>query len=121
MRSVTLPLPPSANRLFKRVLNRASGRRPLTEEYSRWRDAAGLMANRAGLERLPAKRPVAVSIAMNVDRRSDVDNRCKATLDLLQAARILPDDRWVDRLTLTRDRSVQAGWMKVTLGLLEES
>ncbi len=96
---LTLPYPPSANRLWTRT---SKGMRK-TDTYSAWLKVAGYMA-------LAQKQPAVIgpykmSIqAMRPDRRRrDIDNIIKSVSDLLQSVGVIEDDcdcemvsaRWV--------------------------
>lgn len=89
-------LPPSTNNLFVNV--RGKGR-VKSERYKTWLNAAGwdvLMAKPKLIQS-----PVRVTILINrPNKRSDVDNRVKALLDLLVAQRVLLDDSQVHSLTV---------------------
>lgn len=86
---IALPWPPSTNALYLNVKGR--GRVP-TKEYLAWKQEAGwtLAAQR------PPKftRPVTITIELCPPhgRRFDLDNRAKATLDLLTLHLVIPDD-----------------------------
>lgn len=101
MELIAITQPPSANKLWKRVLGRG-GRAP-SKEYRDW-----LVMAQTEL-RLQDARPVhgAVVIVMNVERGSalsDIDNRIKPTLDLLVKSGLIDDDRYV--------AAVAASWVK---------
>ena len=100
---LTLPFPPSVNRLYRAV----GGRSILSETYRAWRAEAGtlLMAQRPRKVHGPVS--VTVELKPRDRRRRDIDN-CgfKAVLDLLVTMRIIDADdntcvreitgRWVD-------------------------
>jgi crossover junction endodeoxyribonuclease RusA len=90
-----LPMPPSANALWR--ANR--GRLHRSDRYAEWRRTAGweLKAQRPG--RIDG--PVEVSIAVGRPGRRcrDIDNLANSLLDLLQANRVIEDDSLVTRST----------------------
>lgn len=87
----TMPVPPSVNQMFRNV--RGKGR-VKTEAYDQWRASA---ATSLRLQRIA---PVAgrVVVIFGVERGSlaaDIDNRIKAMLDAIVAAKIISDDNQV--------------------------
>jgi Holliday junction resolvase RusA-like endonuclease len=91
-----LPAPPSTNALFR---NRKGGGRVETEAYRDWKGHAGW--------RLREQRPRSVRgpvlVVFNIERTSefaDVDNRLKATLDLLVRHDVIDDDRHVSGIAV---------------------
>jgi crossover junction endodeoxyribonuclease RusA len=86
--SISLPFPPSTNRLWRVV----DGRAILSKSYRDWIAAAGveLMAQR------PKKHqgPVAVNIRVGMPdgRKRDLDNLQKACLDLLRRHGVIEED-----------------------------
>lgn len=88
--TLTIPAPPSVNAMFA---NRKGGRFK-TREYKNWLAEAGWMLR----EQLPDPVPGRVVVTISVERESllaDIDNRCKAILDLLVLQKVIEDDRWV--------------------------
>jgi len=103
---LVLPAPPSANALFKNVPGKGRVR---TRLYDDWLSHAGW--------RLRSQRPGLVAgqvlILMGVERTSgmaDIDNRLKATLDLLVNHQVIEDDRFV--------AGVAAAWLPARDGLM---
>lgn len=101
MITLTLPIPPSSNALFRnrtaheRAVAAARGKklpgRARTHAYNSWRNAAGWELK---LQR-PQKVPGAIEIEIVMRRpskSSDVDNRAKAVLDLLVEHQVIDDD-----------------------------
>jgi Holliday junction resolvase RusA-like endonuclease len=96
---VRLPLPPSTNHLF---INLPQGRAK-SREYQAWLAEAGRMP---GWVRLREARDAplcwrAKVDAFGLDRRRDLDNICKATLDLVCLMSGLSDN-WCDEVWLRR-------------------
>lgn len=101
-----LPMPPSSNNLFATF----NGRRIVSREYKAWRKAAGdtLGAQYARYGTPELSKPIHVHIRLNLNHQSDIGNREKAITDLLVATLDMPDDRYIDRIVIERDRAVEA-------------
>lgn len=102
MITLDLPLPPSANRIWRYVPG--STRTVLSEAYQDWKRAADQFAQYqlgAG-HREPISGPFAVTITLDRKRhgRGDPDNRIKGALDYLQRAGVVANDKYLERLTL---------------------
>ena len=104
-----LPAPPSANELFVW----RDGRERMTAKYRRWRRDAGFML--VGMPHHPPQTPLRVTIDAAVNRTRDLDNLIKPAIDALQAAGVIPDDRWVDEVVARRvpAGTLEAGWVRV--------
>ena len=97
-----LPFPVSTNNLFAGKSRRFPSRR-----YRAWREEAGLAL--AAQRPLPFfSEPVEVSLHFGRPdrRRRDLDNLCKAPLDLLTEFGVLADDHLVHRLSVSWDAGV---------------
>ena len=91
--------PPAANNIYT---ERRDGKgRVKTEEYKRWRALAATSMHEQ-LPRFGSKEPVQVTIATSMNRQGDVDNIIKPLLDALKVARVIGDDRYVDRIEAQR-------------------
>lgn len=137
-----VPAPPSANKLYEwgRGAARTGGGtrwQPVrSSEYRAWAGPAATVMRRglAGAK-LPPKTPVEVRIYAQIAHTRDLDNLAKGLLDAMQAADILPDDRYVDRLTMVRvgrrgrvdgteggrirlDPPLDAGWCEVAVRVI---
>lgn len=99
--TLNLPLAPSVNGLFANRAARAGGPGRLkTARYMRWIDRAGWTLK---MQRPPSfSGPVSVTIGVPLDMPGDLDNRAKATLDLLQTMRVIANDRDVQDLRIKR-------------------
>lgn len=86
---VSLPMPPTTNNLFVN----AGKRRIVSPEYDAWRwEARQAVADWPDLSQYAAV-PWAATIAVyGLPRGSDLDNRIKATLDLIASLTGLHDD-----------------------------
>lgn len=100
---VTLPFPPSINRLYRAV----GGRSILSEAYRLWKTEAGLTLNSQRPKKVAGKVSVTVELCAPDKRRRDADNAgTKAVLDLLVNHQIIEADdsrilreitaRWVE-------------------------
>lgn len=98
LRVAYLPLAPSTNALFA---NAEKGR-VKTASYKSWRNGAGLVLNVQKCKPLPVRSPYLFVATVEIDRKGDIDNRVKATIDLLVGAGLVPDDRWADKLLVMR-------------------
>jgi Holliday junction resolvase RusA-like endonuclease len=92
------------------IVNRKNGAKMPSFGYRKWRDQSGpcLVKQWKALGSIepPMKRPWQIDILINVNRRSDIDNREKALLDLLVRCLPFPDDAWCDRVTIERSDKV---------------
>lgn len=113
MSAPLFPLPPSANALFVY----RHGRRRKTADYKAWRRGAAILA-RASLPLMPSATALQVVLEVGINRRRDLDNVIKPTLDMLKAANVIEDDCWVDKILAQRSREVEIGWMRVELEML---
>ena len=94
-----LMVPPSTNSLFASVGNR----RVKTRNYRDWIELSEYqICKQSPVSKIIAVIPYSVSIAVNVNRRRDIDNIAKPVLDLLVAKRIVVDDRYCDLLEIRR-------------------
>jgi crossover junction endodeoxyribonuclease RusA len=103
MPTITLPLPPSTNRLWRA----GRGRVYRSKRYLTWCRTAGWELNLQRPARLTGAVVVTISAGRPDRRRRDIDNLAKSTLDLLVAHRVIEDDakvvsitsRWCDGTT----------------------
>lgn len=95
--SVTLPLPPSTNNCFSNVpgVGRVS-----TKKYRAWKRVA--LPYCLTVKRGIVTPPYRLTISVPADMRGDIANREKPLSDLLVKARVLPDDRHAERVTVER-------------------
>lgn len=87
---LTVPVPPSANRMFERRLTKR-GKRNLTPEYKAWRDKAGWIARMqlVGASEITCRFDVSIEVPIS---RADTDNRIKPLLDLCQLVHAISND-----------------------------
>lgn len=99
----TLPMPPSVNGMF--ATDFKTKRRFISKEYASWKKKADVeFRSQWGAYGIPA--PYGVHIRLNLDHRSDVDNRCKPILDLLVHLDVIEGDQWVNTIRIDRDRTI---------------
>lgn len=94
---LTLPWPPSTNRIWRQW----KGRTLLSREGRQYRAEVGqlVMAARVqGFGRAPLR--VAIEASMPDRRRRDLDNLLKAANDAMQAARLFEDDSQIVELSI---------------------
>lgn len=94
---ITLPLPPSANRIWRKM----RGHVVKSDEYRAWKDAAA----RDVAHQLGGDGPLLHFAALIILPRCriDPDNRIKPLLDAMQAGGAIEDDKHLRRLVLTVD------------------
>jgi len=86
----TIPMPPSMNNIW----NHIGDRRVRTEAYDKWKTEAGWMIRAQKI--MAFSNPVSVDIRVErLNGQSDIDNRIKPVLDLLQDLQIIPNDNLV--------------------------
>lgn len=108
--SVTLPLPPSLNGMFRNVTGKG---RVKTKHYRQWADAAGWDLKLSGV--WAVRGPVHVIIYVPEKMPGDVDNRAKAVLDLLVTHRRIEDDKNVQTVTVMRADTVEPRKCRVSV------
>lgn len=110
-----LPMPPTTNNMFATVIIRGKPRRITTRDYKAWRVAAGeaLGAQYAAYGAPAVHKPVHLTIRLNLNYQSDIANREKAITDLLVSAIDMPDDRYIERIVIERDRTVEGAVVTV--------
>ena len=107
MLTLRFPWPPSTNELWRAV----RGRNIKSEAYRKWQEVAGWELQAQRPQKL--KGPVRLSIWLTPPTRRgfDLDNRCKAALDLLVAHQVIEDDdsNTVREIHLGLDAGREAG------------
>ena len=87
MITLTLPIAPSVNRLW-----RISGKRMYkSPEYKAWLDEAGWMVKQQTRQTIDGEYAIHIR-ALRSNRRRDLDNLLKATSDLLVSMKVVEDD-----------------------------
>ena len=118
--TVTLPWPPSTNRIWRNVAVSGKPRTLLSQEGRVYRKAAAdacLVAKLAGKQihdRLALR-----LVVQAPDRRArDLDNTVKAVQDALTHAGVWLDDSQIDRLLVERGPVVKGGMVSVTVEVM---
>lgn len=101
--TVTLPLPPSVNALYRNVARKG---RVKTGVYKAWQTRARIALNAQKPPKLQP--PYSVLIACDIDHRSDISNRIKAVEDLLVDYGCISDDRWIEKVSAARVAMLEA-------------
>lgn len=102
---VAIPTPPSANRLHRNGVTRdGKPGRYKTSAYSAWADPVENLMRAAwiGAGKPRFARGYSIDVDAGVRNTRDLDNLAKPILDRLVAALELPDDRWCDRVQVSR-------------------
>ena len=94
-----LPVPPSANRIWRVT---KTGRTYKAPEYVSWLKTAGWEVHLQRSRKEPITGPVSLTITLPKGTRGDVDNRVKPVGDLLEACGIVANDRQISTSTITR-------------------
>lgn len=114
MIDIMLPMPPSANAIW-----RGTGARVVKSvEYKRWLVHAGMviqMAKAAG-EIRPFAGKYMLLLALPPTMRGDIDNRHKAVNDLLQSVGLIENDSLCECLLVMRADEVRKEWCRVVAG-----
>lgn len=110
-----LPMPPTSNSMFSTVIIKGKPRRITTRGYKAWREAAGdALARQYAAMGAPAlHRPVSLSIRVGLNYTGDISNRIKAVEDLLVTGLEMPDDRYIERIVIERDQSIEGAVVTV--------
>ena len=113
MINITLPWPPSVNRIWRSV----GGRVLLSAEGRTYRQAVEV----AVLEQHGAGDPLTGRLSMTIRayppdrRRRDVDNMAKAILDSLERAGVYVNDAQIDHLSIRRMSVEKPGRVEVSI------
>lgn len=97
-----IPVPPSTNELY--VYLKKGNRRVASKKYTSWRMISAMML--ASQPKFTFQDVETITISVHPNKRRDIDNYAKATLDLLVGHGILVDDRIIRRLVIERDGTV---------------
>ncbi len=118
--TVTLPWPPSTNRIWRNVAVSGKPRTLLSQEGRVYRKAAAdacLLAKLAGKQ--ISDRLALRLVVQAPDRRArDLDNTVKAVQDALTHAGVWLDDSQIDRLLVERGPVVKGGMVSVTVEVM---
>ena len=99
MITLTLPVPPSSNRLWRS----AKGRTYKAPAYTDWlSEAYGRIAAARAADQVPYRFTVRIVMPKT---RTDLDNAIKPILDCLQRSGVVVDDRYCVEVTACRDET----------------
>lgn len=118
--TVTLPWPPSTNRIWRNVAVSGKPRTLLSEEGRVYRKAAAdacLVAKLAG-KQIPDRLALRLVVQAPDRRARDLDNTVKAVQDALTHAGVWLDDSQIDRLLVERGPVVKGGMVSVTVEVM---
>ncbi len=118
--TVTLPWPPSTNRIWRNVAVSGKPRTLLSQEGSVYRKAAAdacLVAKLAG-KQIPDRLALRLVVQAPDRRARDLDNTVKAVQDALTHAGVWLDDSQIDRLLVERGPVVKGGMVSVTVEVM---
>lgn len=102
---LTLPFPISTNRIWRAY----KGRNILTEDYRRWKALAASEIALQRPERLIGAFRITATLYRRDRRKLDLDNRAKALLDALVAAKVIEDDSLAHQITLRWGEGIVPG------------
>lgn len=117
-----LPYPPSVNSVWIPI---AKGKNVLSDPVRKYREAAAAQVMVQQVPRWDRGIRGRLSCMIQVtppmkQRRRDLDNLMKATLDALQHAGVIEDDEHIDSLIIFRGPPAGLGELRVTIATLEE-
>jgi Holliday junction resolvase RusA-like endonuclease len=107
--TLELPIPPSANALFRNVPKRG---RVKTSRYEAWLKEAGWLLKSQRPEKIIGPYHITIAVAPS---RHDLGNLEKATSDLLQAHQVIENDGLAASILITRDTSLPPRTIKVVV------
>ena len=111
----TIPVPPSVNGAFANVPKVG---RIKTEAYKQWLEGAGWTIRAHAVPHIGGVVEVEIKVRRPQAGRSDIDNRIKATLDLMVKMHVIDDDRMVRKVSAEWSEDVTA--CEVTVTQVEE-
>jgi crossover junction endodeoxyribonuclease RusA len=113
---LTLPYPPSANKIWRYV----GGEPKLSDEAKVYREHVAIEVIRAGNPRLDGRLGIEMLVYPPDNRVRDLDNVQKAILDALEHSRVFENDSQIDEIHVYRRRPWPEGLVNVWLWQLEE-
>jgi crossover junction endodeoxyribonuclease RusA len=117
MISLDLPLPPSVNHYYRRVM---IGRFPRTLISKAGREYTERVAHEVG-QQLGTVEPLTGRLEVKIDvwprdrRKTDIDNYCKSLLDSLTKAGVWADDSQIDWMCIERKEVLSGGKCRVAI------
>lgn len=119
MITITVPLPPSSNRLWHIVRDQRtrSPRIAKTPAYKAWLISTGYLLNTMRLS--PVSGPYSLRLVVSRQTGMDLGNVEKATSDLLQTHKLIQNDALAERIELVWEdvagERVDRGMMKIEI------
>lgn len=95
-----LPRPPSVNSLYRFHCRRGYPQAYIDTKGREWFAECGLLVRAALKRKQPLKEECEVAVDLYHQRPADIDNVLKASLDLLEKAGVLENDRLVTSLVV---------------------
>ncbi|MGN6094238.1 MAG: RusA family crossover junction endodeoxyribonuclease [Luteibacter jiangsuensis] len=118
MIALTLPWPPSVNRIW-RTPNKGplAGRTMLAADGREYRLAVQntVLNQLRSFPQLPGRLKVVLTLNPPDRRRRDIDNSAKAVLDSLMHAGVYRDDSQIDDLHIVREQIISPGRVLVSI------
>lgn len=108
--AVTIPLPPSTNRLYIRTRSGVT----CAPEYKRWKHEAGWTIKAQRIKPLECER-YCFELTAPARMRSDADNIIKPALDIFVSLGLIPDDKHAAHVSVLRSPEVAPGSCKVLI------
>ena len=118
--TVTLPWPPSTNRIWRNVAVSGKPRTLLSQEGRVYRKAAAdaCLAAKLADKQIPDRLALRLVVQAPDRRARDLDNTVKAVQDALTHAGVWLDDSQIDRLLVERGPVVKGGMVSVTVEVM---
>ena len=118
--TVTLPWPPSTNRIWRNVAVSGKPRTLLSQEGRVYRKAAAdaCLATKLAGKQIPDRLALRLVVQAPDRRARDLDNTVKAVQDALTHAGVWLDDSQIDRLLVERGPVVKGGMVSVTVEVM---
>lgn len=106
-----LPMPPTANRIWRRVGNRTL----LSRDGRNYRSRVQALLAARGVRLLEGRLAIVIDVHPPDRRKRDLDNLNKGLLDSLQHGGLFLDDAQIDDLRIRRCRCIPGGLVRVRL------
>lgn len=113
----TVTMPPSVNQMF--ATDFKTKRRFMSKAYSAWRTGQAAAVHEAWQNAGQPKfqPPLALTIHLGLNYQSDIDNRVKPLLDLLdKSIPGFPNDRYIDRIEVERVKELSGARVLIIQG-----
>lgn len=109
--TVVLPWPPSGNTLWRH----SGGRLLISKKYREYKEQIQHLGVAHRIKPLTGRLVISILAYPPDNRRRDLDNLIKATLDSLQGANFFLDDSQFDKITIERNEIKKSGQLLVTI------